>query len=247
MPYDSMYPSEYVDVSPTYLADDSDKPKHLQNGGGRFAKQPDDSLIRRVTAFYWGLCTYIDDMMERLFQTLEECGKADNTLIIFTSDHGDHMGDWSRGGKGTFWEGSTRVPFIVAPPSNMPRVPHVDGVIETFQVASTILDYAGVEIPKEMQATSLKPVVEGTADAPGIALCEYEDNNQVIRGKSVTTNRYKYAFWNTEDGQELYDMEEDPLEMRNLARDPGARDLVRQHEDMLLQHLLNSEKPVRRW
>ncbi|MDE2817653.1 MAG: sulfatase-like hydrolase/transferase [Chloroflexota bacterium] len=246
-PYDSMYPSEYVDVSPTYLADDSDKPKHLQNGGGRFAKLPDDSLIRRVTAFYWGLCTYIDDMMERLFQTLEECGKTDNTLIIFTSDHGDHMGDWSRGGKGTFWEGSARVPFIVVPPAGMPRVSDVEGVIGTFQVAPTILEYAGVEIPKEMQATSLKPVVEGTEDAPGFALCEFEDNNQVVRGKSITTNRYKYAFWNTEDGQEFYDMEEDPLETRNLARDPGARDLVRQHGDMLLQHLLDSEKPIRRW
>ena len=98
-----------------------------------------------------------------------------------------------------------------------------------------------------MQATSLKPVVEGAEDAPGFALCEFEDNNQVRRGKSITTNRYKYAFWNTEDGQELYDMQEDPLEMRNLARDPGSQDLVRQHKEMLLQHLLDSEKPIRRW
>ena len=129
----------------------------------------------------------------------------------------------------------------------MPRVSNVDGVIGTFQVAPTILEYAGVEIPPEMEATSLKPVVEGAADAPGFALCEYEDNNQVRRGKSITTNRYKYAFWNTEDGQELYDMQEDPLETCNLARDPGSQDLVRQHKEMLLHHLLDSEKPVRRW
>ena len=124
------------------------------------------------------------------------------------------------------------MPFIVAPPTDMPRVPHVDGVIGSFQVAPTILDYAGVEIPREMQATSLKPVVEGSEDAPGFALCEFEDNNQVVRGKSITTNRYKYAFWNTEDGQELYDMGGRPA--RNAQpcsrpRRPRPRPPARRH------------------
>ena len=142
-PYASMYDPAEVDMPATYLADDSDKPKHLQNGGGRFAKEPDDRIIRKAIAKYWGLCTMIDDMVGKLVQTLADAGTLDNTLIIYASDHGDHMGDWSRGGKGTFWEPSARVPLIVVPPTGQARTPVVEDVVETFQIAPTILDYAG--------------------------------------------------------------------------------------------------------
>ena len=190
-----MYDPAEVDMPVTYLADDSDKPKHLQNGGGRFAKEPDDRIIRKAIAKYWGLCTMIDDMVGKLVQTLADAGTLDNTLIIYASDHGDHMGDWSRSGKGTFWEPSARVPLIVVPPTGQARTPVVEDVVETFQIAPTILDYAGVPIPEAMAATSLRPVIEGKANLPGMALSDYIHGDRVTRGTALITNRYKYAYW----------------------------------------------------
>ena len=231
----------------TYLADDSDKPKHLQNGGGRFAKEPDDRIIRKAIAKYWGLCTMIDDMVGKLMQALADAGTLDNTLIIYASDHGDHMGDWSRGGKGTFWEPSARVPLIVVPPTGQARTPVVEDVVEdvveTFQIAPTILDYAGVPIPEAMAATSLRPVIEGKANLPGMALSDYIHGDRVTRGTALITNRYKYAYWGRELGSEFYDLQEDPHEFRNLAHDPAAQARMREYHGLLTERLLSTTTP----
>jgi arylsulfatase len=246
-PYATMYNPDEVDISPTYLADDSDKPSHLRNKGGRFAKEPDQRLIRKVVAYYWGLCSLVDEMVGRVLRALDEQKLRQDTLVIYTSDHGDHMGDFSRLGKGTFWEGSARVPLIMAPPGRRASVPVVEDVVETFQIAPTILEYAGVPIPEEMQATSLRPVIEGKAKAPGIALSEYENNHRDVRGKAIITNRYKYAYWGQKLGSEFYDLQADPHETRNLVRNPQFADLVEEHKELLLQRLLESDRPIRHW
>ena len=242
-PYASMYDPAEVDMPVTYLADDSDKPKHLQNGGGRFAKEPDDRIIRNAIAKYWGLCTMIDDMVGQLVQTLADAGTLENTLIIYASDHGDHMGDWSRGGKGTFWEPSARVPLIVVPPAGYERIPMVADAVETFQIAPTILDYAGMPVPEAMAATSLRPVIEGKSQLPGLAFSDYVGNPRSIRGTAVITNRYKYAYWGREFGSEFYDLQEDPHEMRNLAQDPAAQARIREHHGLLTERLLATTTP----
>ena len=186
----------------------------------------------------------IDDMVGKLVQTLADAGTLDNTLIIYASDHGDHMGDWSRGGKGTFWEPSARVPLIVVPPTGQARTPVVEDVVETFQIAPTILDYAGAPIPVAMAAASLRPVIEGQGGTcPAWRYPTTYTATASRRGTALITNRYKYAYWGRELGSEFYDLQEDPHEFRNLAHDPAAQIHVREYHGLLTERLLSTTTP----
>lgn len=135
------------------------------------------------------------------------------------------------------------MPLIVVPPTGHARIPVVEDAVETFQIAPTMLDYAGVPIPDAMAATSLRPVIEGKSQLPGLAFSDYVGNPRSIRGTAVMTNRYKYAYWGQQFGSEFYDLQEDPHEMRNLALDPASQARIREHHGLLTERLLATTTP----
>ena len=94
-----------------------------------------------------------------------------------------------------------------------------------------------------LAATSLRPVIEGKANLPGMALSDYVGNGRNVRGTALITNRYKYAYWGQENGSEFYDLQEDPHEMRNLAHDPAAHTRIQEHHGLLTERLLNTTTP----
>ena len=94
-----------------------------------------------------------------------------------------------------------------------------------------------------MAATSLRPVIEGKADLPGMALSDYIHGDRVTRGTALITNRYKYAYWGRELGSEFYDLQEDPHEFRNLAHDPAAQARMREYHGLLTERLLSTTTP----
>jgi choline-sulfatase len=197
--------------------------------------------MRRVISYYWALMTFIDDMMKRIDDTLGELSLWDNTLLAMTSDHGDMLGDKGRMGKGNFYDIVTHVPTFVIPPGGDPGVSDVEELVEVMDVAPTMLDYAGVEIPSVMQATSLRSLIEGGGGGHEAVLCEYTTNNQSFSGKCVRTERYKYCFW-TDRPDEFFDLEADPDELENLIDDPAHAGLVRGHQEMMLEKLTESER-----
>jgi len=243
-PYASMYAPEEVPIPPTYLADTSNKPPFQRGAGGRFRREPDDSLIRRIISYYYGLCTLIDDEVGRILQVMEQRGLLDNTLIIFTSDHGEMLGEFGMMGKGNFYESVIRVPTIVVPPGAKANRSRISDVVEVFDLAATILDYAGCQIPDSMEAKSWRPLLDGEGAGKECALCEYTNNDQTLSGKCLRTERYSYAYWGVEQGEEFYDLVDDPLQLRNLATDPAYRHLVDEHRLLLLDKLMNSERPI---
>ncbi|HEX29882.1 TPA: DUF4976 domain-containing protein, partial [Candidatus Poribacteria bacterium] len=192
---------------------------------------------------YYALITLIDDQIGRIWTVLEETGLAEDTILIFTSDHGDMLGDFGMMGKANFYEPVIRVPTILVLPSRFKRVVHrFDGLVETMSLAPTVLDYAGIDRPPEMTAKSWRSIVEGEADGETAILCEYVSNDRKLKAKCVRTDRYKLVSWGGGVG-ELYDLQEDPLELRNLYDDPEYLSLRDEMKDILLERLAESEMP----
>jgi len=231
-PYDELYPFEDVQFPANYHVDIDGNPRQTT------AEQ--DEVMRRFISYYWALVTLIDDQVGRIMQTMTERGLWDNTIVIYVSDHGEMMGERGRMGKGNFLEPVIHMPLIVSVPESWSHVPEAAGLVETMDIAPTILDYAGLPIPEGMMAQSLRPLIEEGEGGKEAVLCEYTTNDRRRSGKCVRTRRYKYAFWGRDAQEQFFDLETDPLERRNAIDDPEYRDKVAAHRRLMLDMLMNS-------
>jgi arylsulfatase A-like enzyme len=230
-PYDTLYEPEEVILPANFGVDDEGRPR---------ATTPEQEWIaRRWCAYYMGLVTLIDDMVGRLVEALEGRGLIENTLIVFTTDHGEMMFERGRLGKGNFTEAVIRAPLIVAPPGGLAgRV--VEGLVETYDIAPTILDYARAEVPATMSARTLRPLVQGESPGKDVALCEHQSNDRSERGICVRTERGKYEIWSPSGRERFYDLQADPLERRNLIAQAPYRDEVDRHRRLMIERLMNT-------
>jgi uncharacterized sulfatase len=163
-------------------------------------------------------------------------------MILFTSDHGEFLGERGRTGKGLFYDSIIRVPTWILPPRDMPyRSRTVAELTEVMNFAPTILDYAGVPIPESMTAHSLRPVLEGGSDGADVVFCEYTTNDKTRWGKCVRTATHKYIRWWPRVEEELYDLERDPLEQHNLAQAAEGREVMSQLGEAMLDWLARTE------
>lgn len=236
-PYDAIYPADEIPLPANYNVN--------TDGSPRPTTSEEDQLRRRVIAHYWGLVTLIDDMVGRIGNAMTRHGLWENTIVIYATDHGCHMGDFGMGGKGTFYDIITHVPLIVALPSSYPKPPgQIDGMIETMDIAPTILDYTGTPIPDVMSATSLRPLLEGKGESKELILSEFTNGTRTRTSKCIRTRRFKYNIYrgvNTKE--EFFDLEEDPLERQNVIDDPRYRDELARHRVLLLERLMTTEQP----
>ncbi len=236
-PYDTMYPVDEVELPPNYGVD--------EDGNPRETTPEMDAVARRFCAYYWGLVTLIDDMLGRMWGVMQERGLLENTLIIFASDHGEMLYEFGRLGKGSFYEPIIRVPLIVAPPGGVATGRVVDGLVETFDIAPTVLDYAGAEVPSGMSAQSLRPPTEGTGTGKEMAVCGFTSGDRSRRGVCARTERYKYAFWGRGEPEQFFDLQEDPLERHNAIEDAKYGEEIQRHRLLMLDHLMRaSQRPA---
>lgn len=191
--------------------------------------QEDHQLIR---AAYWAMIDLIDAQVGRMLEALERTGQLENTIVIFTSDHGEMLGDHGIYLKGPyFYEPAIRVPLIISWPGVIEEGPRSEALVELMDLAPTLLEAAGLELPPGMQAKSLWPLLRGESDLSHHredVYCEYY--NAMISRKSppayatmVRTRRYKLVAVHGWDEGELYDLEEDPNETHNRWDDPAYR------------------------
>jgi arylsulfatase A-like enzyme len=237
-PYDP--PQEYldrfdVDELPEPLFRESDLAAQeklsdimFQSEAKRFA--PHDAKL--TLAKYWAQIELIDEHVGRMLDALEETGQRENTIIIFTSDHGEMAGDHGLHYKGCrFYEGLVRVPLIVSCPKRFQRNLRSDALVELIDIAPTLLELAGLEIPETMQGRSLLPILEGEADANhhrDFARCVFY--NALSGPKSfatmIRTHEHKLVNYHGHDGLgELFDLQEDPGEFDNQWDNPKYADV----------------------
>lgn len=231
-PYDTLYDPESVILPANYAVD--------VEGHPRQTTLEQDRIARRWCAYYMGLVTLIDDMVGRIVGALEERGLIDNTLIVFTTDHGEMMFERGRLGKGNFNEAVIRVPLLVVPPGGSADARRVDDLVETFDIAPTVLDYAMAEIPATMSASSLRPIVEGRGAGKDVILSEYMTNDRLSRAVCLRTGRFKYEYWTPDGGERFFDLQEDPLERCNRINDDRYRAQIDEHRRLLIDRLIHT-------
>tara|TARA_B100000749_G_scaffold50053_1_gene36001 strand:- start:221 stop:1840 length:1620 start_codon:yes stop_codon:yes gene_type:complete len=199
----------------------------ITNSQGLFAAA-DEQEVREVMALTCGMITMIDDSIGKVVKKLEEFGISENTVIIFTSDHGDLLGDHQLILKGPIhYNGLIRVPFIWADTPDRAEPGTSDALSGTIDIAQTILDRANFEPYYGIQGRSLLPEINGSEDqGPGSVLIEQEDQREYfglkapIRLRTLVTNRYRLTIYHGNDWGELYDLQSDPSEINNLWDDP---------------------------
>lgn len=196
-------------------------------------------------AAYYAAITAIDDQVGRLLATLKETGVDENTIILFTSDHGDMLGDHGMRRKRKPYDESARVPGILRWPARVPKGQVVDTLFSHIDMAPTLLSLAGQTVPKDMQGADLSRVALGqTKDGPEAVLLQifvpFHPDGITTPWRGIITKDYTYARYEDEPWV-LFDDKADPHQMKNLATDPAAKDL-REKLDAQLAALMKKNR-----
>ena len=198
-------------------------------------RTPEEHRAHEAQARYYAMIALIDTQLARLLAHLEATGEADNTVVIFTSDHGETLGDHGLMYKGCrFYEGLVRIPLLFHAPGRFATDLQSDALVEWLDLSATLLDLAGVPIPDYHQGKTLCPILDGNAspeDHRDFVRCEYFDALSSYftggHGAFATMHRtrtHKLCLYHSLGGVgELYDLEQDPWEHRDLWDDPGSR------------------------
>lgn len=203
-----------------------------------FAVTEDET--RAIIALTYGMISMIDDAIGRVLQQLEESGLAENTIVIFTSDHGDYMGDHSLMLKLLLhYQGIIRVPFIWHDPTRPMDGVRVDELASSIDIAATILARAGIQPFNGLQGRDLF-----TSD-PVEAIIVEEDSQRVMTGfekpqrvRTVVTERYRMSLRHGEAWGELYDLHSDPNEINNLFDDASAAQIKAELTEVMLRRMI---------
>ncbi len=201
----------------------------------------DPESIREVRRAYYALYTYIDDKVGELLSALKDKGLDKNTIVVFTSDHGDMIGEKGMVQKRSFNEWSARVPLIVKYPDNKFAGTQQATPVSLVDIMPTMLDWTGIPNDQRLQhdGSSLVPLMNGTPDDSRFALIENHSEGVYTTCFSVVKSGYKYN-WFTGYGSQLINLKADPGEWNNLS---GQREYAGL-ENELRQLILNRFDPL---
>lgn len=257
-PWDGMYAGNEMTLPETWYREmETTVPKHyrlrrrLYAERNHYVETNDERGWKELKARYWGLCSLVDKYAGQVLQRLEELGLAEDTIVVYTSDHGEQLGEHRLLTKTVQYEGSVRVPLIMRVPEVV-RARHGDRTrleprrmttpVSLVDLTPTLLDLLGYQIPRHMQGVSLRPLLaEGDRDPEEaevfIEWNEWDGIRPVyeqvpetppasVDARTIRRGRWKLNVHVTNEA-ELYDLAADPDEAHNALRDPGAGPVVR--------------------
>ena len=188
---------------------------------------------------YYRLVEKVDAEIASVLQALEDGGHKENTIVIFTSDHGEGVARHHWNQKQILYDQATRTPFIINWEGKSEQTIYPDLVTNALDIPATILDVAGVEKPASMHGTSLLPLIYGES----IEKYDYVVSETMFArggtnlggtGRMIRTDRYKYCIYdNGEKREQLFDMENDPGEMNNLVYEEKYRNELKKHRKLI--------------
>jgi arylsulfatase len=225
-----------IDKIPAALWKDSDLAQKAVFNDIMFqtkVRKPNLKKDQIAKAKYWATIEIIDENVGRLMKSLEDSGQADNTVIIFTSDHGEMLGDHGLWWKGCrFYEGLMRVPLIFWAPKRFKQNLRSNALVDLMDIAPTLMELTGETVPERMQGKSLIPILTGKAApdfhkdyirseyyaclGPATGSKGWPEN----RATMIRTDHFKLVVYHDHEKGELFDMKNDPNEFTNLWDNP---------------------------
>ncbi|NGF56727.1 sulfatase [Parapedobacter sp. SGR-10] len=196
-----------------------------------------DSLARSAAQAYYATISFLDAQVGRVLAALDSLGLRDNTIIVFTSDNGYHMGEHGHYQKSTLFEDSDRIPLIISYPGMKSRGKTSNSIVEMIDLYPTLSQLAGIKTPGYISGRSFKKVL----DDPNYKTRE-SALSQVRGGYTLRTEKYRYTRWR-KDGPnmtELYDRLSDPQEMNNLSGAQQYGDLIKKLDKQLTDRIEES-------
>lgn len=204
----------------------------------------DEEKLRKDIAVYYGMTSFMDQQIGRILDALDEHGLTDNTLIVFTTDHGHYYGHHGLTAKGSFhYEDGIRLPFLAAWPGKIKADTNCEALTNLIDLAPTFLDACGIEIPERMQGKSQLPVWQGKAQRINDhTICEFRHQPTTVHIRTLITERYKLTLYRDRpDWGELFDLQEDPGEVDNKYADPAYAEVRRDLFEQFMQAELQRE------
>ncbi|MEK9603251.1 MAG: sulfatase [Flavobacteriaceae bacterium] len=184
----------------------------------------DKELAKTIKEAYYATTSFVDAQVGRVLDKLKETGLDKNTIVIFTSDHGYHLGEHGHWQKRTLFNNATRVPLIVAGPGVNKNQKIMDAPVELVDIYPTLMDLVGMDAPEFVSGKSFAPLLkDSTARVRTSALTELGVNaggKSKVQGYSIKTDRYRLTQWGEKgkQGYELYDHKYDKEELNNLSK-----------------------------
>lgn len=191
----------------------------------------DELTLRKALQAYYACVSFVDAQVGRLLDSLDQLKIADNTIVVFWSDHGYHLGEhngvWQ---KRTLFEQGARAPLIIKAPEIQSRGQVNRRIVEFIDIYPTIVDLAGLKVESNLEGRSMKEIMQNPQsqwdDFAITQILRPADKrfSKPVMGRSIRTARWRYTDWNEgEKGEELYDHYTDPMEFNNLALNPDKQ------------------------
>jgi arylsulfatase A-like enzyme len=208
-----------------------------------------EAQVREIIAHYYGMISLVDDNVGRVLGALDALGLAADTLVLFTSDHGELLGDHGLLLKGPFlYESLVRVPLLWRLPGRIAAGATLTHPVAHVDVVPTVLDLLGYEAPLGVQGQSLAPALRAGPAAPALrpwALTEYRTGfSPDLSLKQIQDGRYKLTWYGHGAFGELFDLVADPHELENRFHDPACAGVRRELQDLLLRALQETDDPL---
>jgi arylsulfatase A-like enzyme len=227
-----LYPVDQLQLPPYKLDDRDDVPRfasylHWKLPEPRLKFLIEHDQWKPLVRAYLASISLVDSQVGRVLDALQATGRADHTIIVLWSDHGWHLGEKGITGKNTLWERSTHVPLIFAGPgiATNARCSHP---VELLDIFPTLLELCHFEKRSDLEGHSLVPnLKDPAANRPWPAITTHNHKNHAIRSERWRFIRY------ADGSEELYDLQTDPNEWTNLAKDPKHAATIQQHAEWL--------------
>jgi arylsulfatase A-like enzyme len=226
-PYYSMYPPKSIPV-PLSINDPRTNSPYINDRKANPERYRNPVNIQQMSSIYYGMVTEVDDWVGKILKRLDELGLAQNTLVIFTSDHGEMLGDHGMHSKMVFYEGADHVPLLMRLPGVIPPNTVIQTPASHLDLFPTILDYCG-KPGHESGGDSLRPFIE--APEKNVSRCVVSEwSSTKVPGFMVTDGRWKLLYGreaNAPSLDALYDLQTDPHELNNLIGNNPAKEKSR--------------------
>lgn len=200
---------------------------------------------RKYLFAYYRFNEELDSQVGRILEALAENNLEENTIIVFSSDHGEGAAEHQLVVKLHLYDGAATVPFIIKGPGVPQRYTDSSTPVSAIDLVPTLCDFANIAIPENLNGKSLKPILEGQIlDDDSFVVTElspYKGEKEEMKARMLRTSQWKYIRFSGIPGEQLFDMEKDPGEMNNLVDDSTYQDILEQHRQLLADWCIKTD------